>query len=254
MTPALALALAPAPAPLRAPAPRLRAVPAPAPAPPAPLVVRVPPARGADRVRALARRAGLTCATDTADPAATASGAAVTVRVAADAEQALRAVRVSGPLVLVCDTADRAGRLLALRSGAVVLPAADLTAPALAAAVRRAARPQPSIPYQELAHLLLRDPADSRDPSGPASDAPASGAGSGTGPGSSGGAARPPALTVRQASVLRLMADGHANADIARLLGCSEHTVKNVIYEVMSRLQVRNRAHAVAHAVRNGLV
>ncbi|MFJ6982547.1 MULTISPECIES: LuxR C-terminal-related transcriptional regulator [unclassified Streptomyces] len=252
MTPALALA--PAPAPLRAPAPRLRAVPAPAPAPPAaPLVVRVPPARGADRVRALARRAGLTCATETADPAATAPGA-VTVRVAADAEQALRAVRVSGPLVLVCDTADRAGRLRALRSGAVVLPAADLTAPALAAAVRRAARPQPSIPYQELAHLLLRDPADSRDPSGPASDTPASGAGSGTGPGSSGGAARPPALTVRQASVLRLMADGHANADIARLLGCSEHTVKNVIYEVMSRLQVRNRAHAVAHAVRHGLV
>ncbi|MFF5018885.1 response regulator transcription factor [Streptomyces sp. NPDC001165] len=63
-----------------------------------------------------------------------------------------------------------------------------------------------------------------------------------------------PALTARQTSVLRLMAEGHANADIVRLLSSSEHTVKNVIYEVMSRRQAPNRAHAVAHAVRHGLI
>ncbi|WP_246214074.1 response regulator transcription factor [Kitasatospora viridis] len=61
-------------------------------------------------------------------------------------------------------------------------------------------------------------------------------------------------LTARQTEVLALIADGHGNAAIARQLSCSEHTVKNVIYELMARLQARNRAHAVAHAVRDGLI
>ncbi|WP_243866620.1 helix-turn-helix domain-containing protein [Actinophytocola oryzae] len=63
-----------------------------------------------------------------------------------------------------------------------------------------------------------------------------------------------PHLTPRQTAVLSLMADGLGNADIAAGLSCSEHTVKNVIYETMSRLQARNRAHAVASAVRCGLI
>ncbi|MDT0436594.1 MULTISPECIES: response regulator transcription factor [Streptomyces] len=204
--------------------------PAPATAPlplPAATAVRVPVAPGADRVRAVARRAGLACVLETGVPGA------VTVVVAADAEQALRAGQETGPLLLVCDTVTRTGLLHALRSGAVVLRAADLTEETLTAAVRRAAHPHPSIPYPELSHLLV---AGAR----PGEPLP-------TGP-------RSAELTVRQASVLRLMADGYANADIARLLGCSEHTVKNVIYEIMARLQVRNRSHAVAHAVRHGLV
>jgi DNA-binding NarL/FixJ family response regulator len=61
-------------------------------------------------------------------------------------------------------------------------------------------------------------------------------------------------LTARQLSVLKLVADGHGNSAIARALSCSEHTVKNAIYELMGRLQARNRAHAVAHAVRAGLI
>jgi DNA-binding NarL/FixJ family response regulator len=64
----------------------------------------------------------------------------------------------------------------------------------------------------------------------------------------------PPRLTTRQVAVLRLMADGLGNADIARTLSCSEHTVKNVIYELMARLHARNRAHAVATAVRRNLI
>ncbi|MBQ0826668.1 response regulator transcription factor [Streptomyces sp. RG38] len=121
---------------------------------------------------------------------------------------------------------------LALRAGAAVLRTADLTEENLVAAVRRATHPHPSIPYPELSHLLTGGPR-SADPAG------------------RGGR---PVLTARQASVLRLMAEGHGNADIALLLRCSEHTVKNVIYEIMARLQARNRAHAVAHAVRHGLV
>ncbi|MDJ0383649.1 helix-turn-helix transcriptional regulator [Streptomyces sp. G-G2] len=63
-----------------------------------------------------------------------------------------------------------------------------------------------------------------------------------------------PHLTARQTSVLALMADGHGNAVIARTLSCSEHTVKNVIYELMSRLHARNRSHAVACAVQHSLI
>ncbi|NED34270.1 helix-turn-helix transcriptional regulator, partial [Streptomyces sp. SID8499] len=71
------------------------------------------------------------------------------------------------------------------------------------------------------------------------------------GPGRPPGA---PGLTGRQLDVLRLMADGHGNEAIAATLRCSRHTVKNVIYELMGQLQVRNRAHAVAHALRTGLI
>ncbi|WP_084724728.1 response regulator transcription factor [Streptacidiphilus melanogenes] len=63
-----------------------------------------------------------------------------------------------------------------------------------------------------------------------------------------------PVLTSRQTAVLDLMAEGHGNAVIARTLSCSEHTVKNTIYDLMSRLQARNRAHAVAHGLRHGLI
>jgi DNA-binding NarL/FixJ family response regulator len=63
-----------------------------------------------------------------------------------------------------------------------------------------------------------------------------------------------PSLTARQMRVLELMAEGQDNATIARTLRCSEHTVKNVIYDLMVRLGVRNRAHAVACGVRAGLI
>lgn len=193
---------------------------------PAPVVLRIVPSPGADRVRCVARRAGLACAPEHGGPGA------VTVVATTDAARALRGRRDTGPLVLVCDTVGRTDLRLALRAGAVVLRAADLTGENLVAAVCRAAHPHPSIPYPELSHLLAGRPR----PEDPAD-----------------GAVRP-ALTTRQASVLRLMAEGHGNAEIALLLCCSEHTVKNVIYEIMARLQARNRAHAVAHAVRHGLV
>ncbi|WP_340559295.1 response regulator transcription factor [Streptomyces sp. GSL17-111] len=71
-----------------------------------------------------------------------------------------------------------------------------------------------------------------------------------------GAAHRPeaPRLTARQTAVLTLMAEGHANTAIARTLSCSEHTVKNVIYELMSRLHARNRSHAVARALHHSLI
>jgi DNA-binding CsgD family transcriptional regulator len=62
------------------------------------------------------------------------------------------------------------------------------------------------------------------------------------------------ALTARELDVLRFIADGYSNANIARLLSCSQHTVRNTIHRLMARLQLRNRAHAAAYAVRAGLI
>lgn len=61
-------------------------------------------------------------------------------------------------------------------------------------------------------------------------------------------------LTERETSVLRLLAQGHDTAEVGRQLFYSERTVKNIIHDVTSRLELRNRAHAVAYAIREGLI
>ena len=61
-------------------------------------------------------------------------------------------------------------------------------------------------------------------------------------------------LTEREVDVLRLIADGHDTAEVGRELYFSERTVKNVIHDVTTRFELRNRAHAVAYAIREGLI
>jgi DNA-binding NarL/FixJ family response regulator len=61
-------------------------------------------------------------------------------------------------------------------------------------------------------------------------------------------------LSDRETQVLRLVADGNDTQEIARALSYSERTVKNVLHDVTSRLQLKNRSHAVAYALREGLI
>ncbi|MFD3524547.1 response regulator transcription factor [Streptomyces sp. NPDC058653] len=61
-------------------------------------------------------------------------------------------------------------------------------------------------------------------------------------------------LTEREIEVLRMVAEGHETSDIATKLGYSERTIKNVLHQVITRLQLSNRAHAVAYAMRQGLI
>lgn len=61
-------------------------------------------------------------------------------------------------------------------------------------------------------------------------------------------------LTEREIEVLRLVADGYDTSQIASSLAYSERTIKNVIHDVTARLNLRNRSHAVAYAVRQGLI
>ncbi len=64
----------------------------------------------------------------------------------------------------------------------------------------------------------------------------------------------PAALVPREIDVLRLIAEGWHVPDIAEQLCYSERTIKNIVYAVTCRLNLRNRTHAVAYAVRAGLI
>jgi DNA-binding NarL/FixJ family response regulator len=65
------------------------------------------------------------------------------------------------------------------------------------------------------------------------------------------GAAR---LTDREQQVLSLIAAGHPTREVAEELCYSERTVKNVLHDVVTKLNARSRSQAVASAVREGLI
>ncbi len=162
----------------------------------------------------------------------------VVVVAAADTVEA--AVRLCPPAgrgyrtLVVADRFSPFGVLLALRAGiGAMLRTCDTDPARMLAALRSAHDGEGRIPHDVLIQVLR----GGGEPPVPAAIP----------------APRFP-LTPRQTSVLALMAEGQGNAGIARSLSCSEHTVKNVIYELMARLQARNRAHAVAYAVRAGLI
>jgi DNA-binding NarL/FixJ family response regulator len=60
-------------------------------------------------------------------------------------------------------------------------------------------------------------------------------------------------LTRRELEVL-LIADGEANREIAQRLFVSDETVKSHVRNIFARLQARSRVHAVAIALRHGLL
>jgi DNA-binding NarL/FixJ family response regulator len=63
-----------------------------------------------------------------------------------------------------------------------------------------------------------------------------------------------PALTRRQRQILQLYSDGESTAKVARRLGLSAETVRTHNKAILSRLGARDRAHAVAIALRTALI
>jgi len=61
-------------------------------------------------------------------------------------------------------------------------------------------------------------------------------------------------LTDREQQVLSLIAAGHPTREVALQLSYSERTVKNVLHDVVTKLNARSRSQAVAHAVREWLI
>jgi len=138
----------------------------------------------------------------------------------------------SGAAVVVCTSLCTEDAVLgALQAGAVgVLRKETLTTESLASAVRAAANGT-GVVTSELLHELL----DGLAPDG--YDKPV--------------AAR---LTDREQQVLSLIAAGHPTREVAQQLCYSERTVKNVLHDVVTKLNARSRSQAVAHAVREGLI
>jgi DNA-binding NarL/FixJ family response regulator len=65
---------------------------------------------------------------------------------------------------------------------------------------------------------------------------------------------RPDPLTERETEILRLMAGGYSNKEIANSLGVAEGTVKNHVSNILSKLGVRDRTRAVLKAFEIGIV
>jgi len=64
----------------------------------------------------------------------------------------------------------------------------------------------------------------------------------------------PEALTERETTVLRLIAKGQANKQVARQLGIREQTVKTHVSNILGKLQLQSRTQAALYAVERGLV
>jgi DNA-binding NarL/FixJ family response regulator len=137
-----------------------------------------------------------------------------------------------GARVIVC--ASESGKdaaLSALQAGAVgYLRKDELTPETLSSAVRAAADGTSVVGPGLLEQLLAKLP-ESAEPK------PA-----------------PARLTDREQQVLALIAAGHPTREVALELSYSERTVKNVLHDVVTKLNARSRSQAVAFAVREGLI
>jgi DNA-binding NarL/FixJ family response regulator len=147
----------------------------------------------------------------------------------------LRGRGVRRILLLVSRVDDR-GLLAAAEAGVTgVLRRAEATPGNLSAAIRSAAAGEGTLPPDLLGRLLRQVGQLQRQVLSP------------RGLTFSG-------LTEREAAVVRLLADGLDTTEIAHRLFYSERTVKNIIHDITSRLELRNRTHAVAYAIREGLI
>ena len=61
-------------------------------------------------------------------------------------------------------------------------------------------------------------------------------------------------ISERERAVLRLLADGRETGEIAQELCYSTRTVTSVVHDITQRFRLRNRAHAVAFAMRAGML
>jgi NarL family two-component system response regulator LiaR len=61
-------------------------------------------------------------------------------------------------------------------------------------------------------------------------------------------------LTPRELEVLRWMAHGLSNREIAEQLAVNERTIKHHVSEILSKLEVENRTQAVTYGAAHGLI
>jgi DNA-binding NarL/FixJ family response regulator len=163
-------------------------------------------------------------------------GTADVVVAVTDSAQELPELATKTRLVLVADEPRAAELWAAIEHGLIVLvPRSEATTARLLRAIADAHHRRGDVPAEQLGHLLQGLSRLHHEVLAPR-DLTLSG------------------LSRRETDVLRLLADGMDTAEIATELTYSERTVKNILHSLMSRLGVRNRTHAVAYALREGMI
>ncbi|MFF4773085.1 response regulator [Microtetraspora fusca] len=181
-----------------------------------------------------------------------------------DGVEATRRIRAEFPdtqVVVLTTYADDESVFAALRAGArgflTKSADADEIARAVEAVMNGDAQLDPGVQRRLISTVTaLQAPSDPPAPAAPGRSAPPESPDAGSRPSLSGeprrGAA-PAGLTPRELEVLRLIARGLSNAEIAAVLYVSEATVKTHINNLFAKAGLRDRAQAVAYAYRNGL-
>jgi len=169
-----------------------------------------------------------------------AQGIALVIADEVDEETArvLRALKRRGAnrLVLIVTRIDEGGLMAAVEAGATgVLRRSEATGHNLLATIRSAAAGDGTLPPDLLGRLLEQVGRLQRQVLSPRGLTLAG-------------------LTARELRVLKLLADGLDTAEVGQQLFCSERTVKHALHDVTTRLNLRNRTHAVAYAMKQGLI
>jgi DNA-binding NarL/FixJ family response regulator len=137
----------------------------------------------------------------------------------------------------------------ALRAGAVGYLLKDSSGERLVEAVLAAARGESVLQPSVAAKVVARVARLPEEPAGAGE-----GVGQGSAPGSGSGSPRPLALSDRELDVLRHIAAGESNREIAAALFLSEGTVKNHVTNVLAKLGVRDRTQAALRGRSLGLL
>jgi two-component system, NarL family, response regulator LiaR len=140
--------------------------------------------------------------------------------------QRLRSELPETEVIALTSVLDDGSVVGAVKSGAIGYLLKDTQADELCRAIKAAAEGQVQLSPQAAARLV-------REVQAPVSPEP---------------------LTDRETEVLRLLAEGQANKQIARSLQIGEQTVKTHVSNILSKLGVQSRTQAALHAARIGLV
>jgi DNA-binding NarL/FixJ family response regulator len=165
-----------------------------------------------------------------------------------DGVQATRRLREQSPgikVIVLTTYADDRSVIEALRAGARGYLTKDAGAAEIRQALQQVVNGQAVID-PAVQHHLVDAIAVTPAPAGPGDSGPAAAAGPGH--------QLPDGLTPREAEVLRLIAEGLSNAEIAGRLVVSEATVKSHVNHLLAKIGARDRAQAVSYAYRHGLV
>lgn len=165
-----------------------------------------------------------------------------------DGIAATEAVRAASPRtrVLLLTTFDTPELVVeGLKAGAAGYLLKDCSAEELCAAVRAVARGQVLLQAQSAARLLAGMSAPAVESSGDGAQMRRFGHEAQTQDESG--------LTDREHEVLRLIAEGRTNAEIADALVVGETTVKTHVHHILAKLGARDRAHAIVLARQRGL-